>query len=395
MSALLALRNHFGSGRLVALQLFSTAGLGMVYPYINLYLTEIGFSGALIGTLASVGAVLTLSLTPLLNQIADRFMLHRRLLMLYFGGFALAGLVFAMTRNHLLVILAVLLFRVTTGPSMTLGAQMTLTHLLRSGKTIFGQMRSFSALGFAFASALAGPVFALGGYSLTFSVGALLSLISIQLSTIFPAKPKEKVKVEAGPKQPRNPGIYVLAASQFFVSMCTHNAFAFLFIHMSQNLGVTIAHIGVWAALLAVVEFPFYFVTDALLPRVRLRVTYVFGIVGISLTTLGIGIVPNLPLLLLLFVCRGLSWPAYQLSCYRLMNEISHPRNVATNQAIVQVTMPGIALLLTGSLYGLTYDHLGAGAFFALCALAAALGACIVIVGFRLADQRQPVQRAL
>ena len=389
MSALLALRNHFGSGRLVALQLFSTAGLGMVYPYINLYLTEIEFSGALIGTLASVGAILTLALTPLLNQIADRLMLHRRLLMLYFGGFALASLVFAMSQSHLLVIVAVLLFRVTTGPSMTLGAQLTLSLLLRSGKTIFGQMRSFSALGFAFASALAGPIFALGGYSLTFTIGAILSLVSVQLATIFPAKPKEKAKSKAGAgrKQPRNRGIYVLAASQFFVAMCTHNAFAFLFIHMSQNLGVTTAHIGLWAALLAVVEFPFYFLTDALLPRVRLRVTYAFGVIGIALTTLGIGIVPNLPVLLLLFVCRGLSWPAYQLSCYRLMNEISHPRNAATNQAVVQVTMPGIALLLTGSLYGYAYDQLGAGAFFAFCALAGALGAVIALVGFRLAAE--------
>ena len=393
MSALLAMRDHFGSMRLVALQLFSTAGLGMTYPFINLYLTELEFSGALIGTLASIGAILTLALTPLLNQIADRFMLHRRLLMFYFGGFALASIVFATTKNPLLVVLAVLLFRLTTGPSMTLGAQLTLSLLTRSGKTIFGGMRSFSALGFACASALAGPVFALGGYALTFTVGAILSLISVQLATIFPAKPKEKMKPQAGPKQPRNPGIYVLAASQFFVTMCTHNAFAFLFIHMSQNLGVSVAQIGLWAALLAVVEFPFYYLTDALLPRVRLRHTYALGVVGIAITTLCIGIVPNLPLLLLLFVCRGLSWPAYQLSSFRLMNAISHPRNAATNQAIVQVTMPGIALLLTGSLYGWIYDHLGAGVFFAICALAGAIGVAIALAGFRLTDARRSANR--
>ena len=185
MLPLLALRNHFGSARLVTLQLFSTAGLGMVYPYINLYLTEIGFTGALIGTLASVGAVLTLALTPLLNQIADRLMLHRRLLMMYLGGFALSCLIFALTRNHLLVIVAVLLSKVTVSPSMALGAQLTLSQLMRSGKAIFGRLRSFSALGFACASALAGQVFALGGYPLTFSVGAILALFSIQLATVF------------------------------------------------------------------------------------------------------------------------------------------------------------------------------------------------------------------
>ena len=378
----------------MALQLFSTAGLGMVYPYINLYLTEIEFSGTLIGTLASVGAILTLTLTPLLNQIADRLMLHRRLLMFYLGGMALSSMIFAITQNTLLVISAVLLFKITVSPSMTLGAQLTLTELMRAGKTIFGQLRSFSSLGFAFASAMAGQVFALGGYPLTFSVGALLSLISVQLATIFPAKPKEKAKAEPGPKQPRNPGIYVLAASQFFVTMCTHNAFAFLFIHLSQNLGVNITDIGVWAALLALVEFPFYYLTDAMLPKVRLRITYIFGVAGIALTTLGIGIAPSMPIMLLIFVFRGVSWPAYQLSSYRLINAISHPRNVATNQAIVQVTMPGIALLLTGSLYGWAYDHLGAGAFYALCALACGIGVCVVIAGFRLFDASQQAARA-
>ena len=393
MVALLALRNHFGSIRLVGLQLFSAAGMGMVYPYINLYLTEVEFTGTMIGMLASAGAILTLILTPLLNQIADRLMLHRRLLMLYLGGFALSSLLFATSQNHLLVIIAVLLFRVTVSPSMTLGAQLTLSKLASIGKTIFGQLRSFTALGFALASALAGQVFALGGYSLTFFVGAVLALVSIQLSTTFSAKPKEKAKAEPGPKQPRNRGIYVLAASRFFVAMCTNNAFAFLFIHLSQNLDVQISDIGVWAAILALVEFPFYYMTDALLPRIRLRITYIFGILGVSLTTLGIGIVPDLPLLFMLLVCRGFSWPAYQLSSYRLINAVSHPRNVATNQAIVQVTMPGIALLLTGSLYGWAYDHLGAGAFFALCALAAAIGACIVMAGFRLFDARQQAAR--
>jgi NADH:ubiquinone oxidoreductase subunit K len=76
------------------------------------------------------------------------------------------------------------------------------------------------------------------------------------------------------------------------------------------------------------------------------------------------------------------------------MNEISHPRNVATNQAIVQVTMPGIALLLTGSLYGYAYDQFGAGAFYALCALAAAVGVGIVVACFRLFDTHQQLERA-
>ncbi len=388
MSRLLALRDHFGSARLVALQFISVAGIGVVFPYVNLFLTDIGFSGTLIGTLASVGAILSLVLTPLLNQIADRRLLHRRLFMLYLGGFALACLLMALSRSQLALIGAVLLYKVTVAPSMTLGMQLTLSQLARSGKAILGQLRSFTALGFAFASVFAGQLFALGGYGLLFGMGAIFSLLSVQLATIFPAKPKVKPKADSSPAAPRNRGIYVIAASQFFVTMCTHNAFAFLFIHISQNFGVHTADIGLWAAMLALVEFPFYFLTDIMARRFRLRVLYFFGVLGVALVTFGIGIAPDLPALTLLFVFRGLAWPLYHLSSYRLMNAISHPRNVATNQAIVQVTMPSMALLLTGSLYGWTFDHLGSGAFFAFCALAGCIGAGIVIAGFRLFEPR-------
>ena len=93
---------------------------------------------------------------------------------------------------------------------------------------------------------------------------------------------------------------------------------------------------------------------------------------------------PSLPLLALLLVFRGLVWPGFHLSSFQLVNAISHPRNVATNQAILQVTMPSISLLLTGSFFGWIFDNLGPGAFFVICALACTIGVCIVIAGFRL-----------
>ena len=38
--------------------------------------------------------------------------------------------------------------------------------------------------------------------------------------------------------------------------------------------------------------------------------------------------------------------------------------------------------------FGWTFDNLGAGAFFALCALACAIGVCIVVAGFRLFETK-------
>ena len=315
-------------------------------------------------------------------------MLHRRLLMLYFCGMALANVVFATSKLHLLIIAAVVLFRVTVAPSLTLTMQLTMTHLLRSGKAVLGQIRSFASLGFAMGSLLAGQLFGIGGYGLLFWVGAAFALLSIQMATVFPPKPKVKPKAADESKQPRNRGFYVLAVSQFFISMGTYNAYAFIFIYFNTDLGIPSADIGLWAAILGIVEIPFFYLMDSILPKMRIRVAYIISVLGIALFTIALGAVETLPALALLLVFRGLVWPGFHLSSFQLVNAISHPGNAATNQALLQVTMPSISLLLTGSLFGWIFDNLGAPAFFVVCALACTIGVCIVVAGFRLFETK-------
>jgi predicted MFS family arabinose efflux permease len=76
-------------------------------------------------------------------------------------------------------------------------------------------------------------------------------------------------------------------------------------------------------------------------------------------------------------------WPMYNLTIFLVTSQISRPRNVATNQAIINVTMPSIAVLLTGSASGWIFDNLGASIFFAVCAAACLIGAMIAVVGYR------------
>ncbi len=393
MSRIAVFRQKAGSLQLIALQFFSLAGVGIVSPYVNVYLSDLEFSGVLIGTLASLGAILSLIITPVFTLIADRRLLHRRLLMLYLTGFALANFLFASTQAQILVIVAVLLIKVTVSPSLTLGMQLTMALLIQSKKVILGKVRAFASLGFALASLIAGTLIAAGGYPLLFSIGVIFALVSIQMATVFPDRPKGKAPADTAPKQPRNRGFYVLALCQFFVTIGTYNSYSFLYIHLRDHLGVNATDVGIWAALLAAAEIPILYLLDFILPKLRVRVVYIFSILGIGLFTLSLGMVQSLPALALLLVLRGIVWPCFHLSSFRLVNAISQPRNAATNQAILQVTMPSTALLLTGSLFGWTFDNLGSSAFFALCALACLAGMCIVIAGFRLFDVRNCAER--
>jgi len=387
MNKIAVVQHHSASIRLASLQFLTLAAVGMVSPYINLYLVDIGFSATLIGTLASIGAILALVLTPILNQFADKRMLHRRLFMAYLLGFVIANIIFATSHTEFIIIIAVLLTQVTISPSMTLGMQLTMTQLATRSKSMLGQIRSFAAMGFGAASLLAGQLFGVGGFPLLFWVGALFAAVSIQVATIFPAKPKVKKKISSDEASvPRRKGFYVMLASQFFAMMGIQNSFAFLFVHLSQNLGVATGDIGIWAALIAGAEIPFFILMDSILPRVKFRQGYIFGILGMGIFVFLMGATQNLMVLVALIVFRGLMWPSIHLSSFAVVSAISHPENVATNQAILQVTVPSIAMLLTGSAFGWVFEYLGAFAFFGLCALMCVIGASIMIIGYRLFD---------
>lgn len=396
MAKLVATRPNSSSMRLIALQFLSLAAVGTVAPYINLYLTEVGFSGTMIGTLLSVGAVLALVLTPMLNRLADKHLLHRRLYMGYLVGVTFALLIYANTRIEVLLIVAVLIFEVTSSPSMTLGMQLTMTKLEGRGKAMIGQIRSFAAMGFAAASLLAGQLFTVGGFSLLFWVGAMFSALSIQMATIFPPKPKIKSKnAEEVIPTKRKPAFYVLLASQFFVMMGLRNHFAFIFIFLHQDLGIPTADIGLWAAMLAGLEIPFFVLMDKVMPKFPARQAYVFGMLGMAAFMIILGTTQSLFALFALMLFRGIIWPSLHLSAFMVVSDVSHPRNVATNQAILQVTVPCIAVLLTGSGFGWIFDNLGAQAFFALCGIMCIVAAIIVVAAQRWFDQPEIAPQAV
>ncbi len=381
------IKRHSPILRLTSLQFVSLAAIGMVAPYINLFLIEADFSATVIGTLSSVGAVLALSITPLLNHLADRYLRHRLLFMFFMLLLGIASIIFATSNIQILLIIAALIFPMTIGPGMTLGLQLTMTQIANRKDTILGQIRSFAALGFASASFLAGRLFDLGGYSLLFWTSAILAFVTIQVATIFPAGSKVKEKTVPKAKTKRHRGFYVLLASQFFITMGLRNSFAFLFVHLMDNLGVATGNIGMWAAFMAGIEVPFFILTDRFLPKVQSRLAYVIGTTGLTIFIFVMGITQSWILIVLLFMFRGIAFPIFQLSSFTMVSEISQKENVATNQAILQVTMPNIAILLTGSAFGWLYEHTGAFVFFAACALTCFIGVLVIVIYWKSLDK--------
>jgi PPP family 3-phenylpropionic acid transporter len=363
------------------LQFMSVAVTGITTPFFNVFLVDMGMSATMIGTLLAVGSFLELVITPLLNGVADRQNRHRQLFLIYVTLFALGLLIYANTRIIWWLGVAVLLIQVSLRPSSTLAMQLTMTRMEQLGSAVIGRVRSFAALGYGLASLVATPLFNLGGYTILFFSGILLSALTVGVSGVLPtqtASDKEKTQTVK-----RNRGFYVLALSQFFVAMGIRAGYAFWLVHFTRNLGLSIANVGVFMAFVALIEVPFFALLDPLLKRWNPRIIYIIGSAGMGLFFLTMGMTTNIWFLIPLIAIRGLIWPMYNLTIFLLTSQISRPRNVATNQAIMNVTMPSIAVLLTGSASGWIFDNLGAFPFFALCAAVCLIGALIAAVGYR------------
>lgn len=383
------LKNNQSSLKLISLQLVSLAAVGMVAPYINLYLVDQALSPTLIGTLSSVGAFLALSLTPILNSLADKYGLHRRLLMVYMFIFAAANAVFALSSQTFLLVTAVLMFNISIGPSMTLSMQLTMTQIANESKDTLGQTRSFAALGFALASLLAGRIFDWGGYEFLFWTSAAFALMTLQISTIFPGRTAVDQASKATQRRRPHPALYILIIGQFFIMMGIRNAFSFTFVHLVENLGVASKNIGIWAAFLAGIEVPFFILSDRYLNRWAPRNSLIVSTIGIVFFYLFLAMANSQFWVLILFFYRGALWPVMYLSSFKLVSQISHPSNIATNQAIVHVTMPALAILLTGSTFGWIYEHMSFFTFFMMSAVTCATAAALLVIFRNLFDQQK------
>lgn len=372
--------------RLMLLMFFAAFGRGMSAPWINLYLSEAGLSATTIGILLGIGSFIELSGTPLLNNIADRRRRHRLLHVLQLSLYAICMFLLA-TVAHLWVIAVVIMFiELGKRPAIVLGLQLALSRIQQLDKDIVGRVRAGTALGFGSANLMVTFVYGIAQYTGMFIVAGFSTLIAMALSPILPKhtdEEAEKDRTKAEVKVPRNRGFYFLMAAQFFVILGLRSGWEFWLIHFRDNLGVNIENIGLLLAFMAFVEVPFFIAFDSVVRRFDVRKTYLFGVTGTAFIWILVGFAPSAAWIVPILILRGSVFGMYHLSILILISRISHPTNVATNQALLQITVPGVAILLGGPAMGWTYDHLGPEVFFTLCTIFTLFGASIAAYAYK------------
>jgi MFS family permease len=107
------------------------------------------------------------------------------------------------------------------------------------------------------------------------------------------------------------------------------------------------------------------------------------GASGMGVMWFLVSIVPSPAWLIPILLMRGLVFSMLNLSTLMLISRISDPRNVATNQSLLQITVPGLAMLIGAPLMGWFFDTYPAYVFFGLCMMFMFVGSLIMLIVYR------------
>lgn len=358
---------------------FTFAARGLVLPFINIYLKSTGFTATQIGLLVSVSALIQLLITPLLHTLADRSHKHRRLYYSLLISNALSILGVVSHTSQFFLGGAIIVRDSSDNPSASLLSQLTITWLDGQKMAIYGRLRAWGSFGWAVATLISGRIFALGGYPLLFILAAVFNLILLPFVKVLPERTTEHIaRPTATPSRSRIFYIYLLSVFLFYVGANAISAFSF--IYFQENLGASNEVIGIISSVSALAEIPSMILIDRLLRRTNMRTTLAIGAMGQAILWIGYTILAGPVLLIPLMIIRGTFYTFYNVSATLLVARISHPSNVATNQALAQVTVPGLAVLLTTWVGGWIFDNAGPHFLFQLAAIVGIVAAVLVIL---------------
>ena len=361
------------------------AALGAMGPFFNLFLQQRGLTGAEIGLLATVPALLAMGAGPFWGALSDRWQLQRFVLWLCAFGAGASSLFFLRAGSFgalMAVVVVVALFR-NPLPALLDGAVMGL--LPHSGES-FGGQRAWGSIGFVAASYVLGLLVVstqAGGLDAIFWAHALLlGVFGAALSLLLPpARRREPVHLARGLGRLLRLRAYRgLIGLMLFFGMGMAAYINFLSLHI-VGLGGSARQAGLAFALAGLCEIPVMLLGHRRPARLSYAHTLTIGMIGFAAGWALLGAAQQpwqvIAVIPLVGVCSGLVW----MSIAPYADAAAPDGLRASAQALAQAVQGGPGWALGATLAGLLWDAAGGGWVFAAAALCAAAGAALFARG--------------
>ena len=360
--------------RIIAFYIFAFAAGGVIKPFLNLYLVEVGFSGTQVGVLLGYTSLFIVLVTPLIGWIADRTQRHRLILgiLSVIKGFSAPAMLLSSAWGWLAT--TVSLRMMTAGSQDALMNRLTMARLKEEGKVNLGGIRVWGALSFAATSILTGFLARNHSVSVLFPLSGILGVLAAVCVTGFPAQisPRFNIKLDRSTFH-RSSNMFFFFALIFLLSLTQRGYETFANIHMKTNLDADNAWIGFTSATDSLTLVFALAYAGKLLERFGKLTTLKLGIFLSAAAYLFLALAPSLLWTLPSVVLYSTSRAFYFVSMVIYIAEFGNLDQAATDQMLAQVTLPGLAGLLALPVSGWVFDALGGRAVFVVDAILAML----------------------
>jgi len=359
--------------------LLAFASAGVIKPFLNLYLAEVGLSGTQIGILQGWTALVTVVLTPLIGLLADRTQRHRLVLGLAAFTKGMSAPLILLNSAWLWLSAMVSARVISAGVHDAVLNRLTLAQLRKDRRRNFGAVRFWGALSFAATSMLAGLLARGRSVTVLFPLAGVLGGVAVLFVGAFPVgvTGARSGSASRGRLVATSPHLMFILLVIFLFAFGQSGPETFAYVFLAENLGAGNDLVGLLGAVSQLAALPAYHVADRLLQRWGAIATMA---ISLGLHLLGWGgyaLIPRPALALPLSVLDGLGRALYLVSMVILLGECSQPQRAATDQMLAQMTVPGLARMVAQPVGGWVFDAWGGRSLFAidavLCALAAGL----------------------
>jgi PPP family 3-phenylpropionic acid transporter len=357
--------------RIIVYYLLAFGSGGVIKPFLNLYLVEVGLTGTQIGIIQGWTALVAIFVTPLIGLLADRTQRHRFILGLVAFTKGISAPLMPLSNAWLWLTTTVSLRVISAGAHDAILNRLTLARLKQNHSQKLGSVRFWGSLSFAATSMLSGMVARGRSVAVLFPLAGVLGTIAVFFVGAFPARMAERQSMRASrerlPKRSSHLLLLLLIIFLFTFGRSGPETFAYVF--LSKDLSADNDLIGLLGALTWLAALPAYYVADWLLRRwgsvVTMAISFGLYIFGWS----GYALIPHPVLALPLVALEGFGQALYLVSMVILLGELSLPERAATDQMLAQLTVPGLASMIAQPVSGWLFDTLGGRSLFAFDAL--------------------------
>lgn len=374
-------------GRIVLFYLLAFAAGGIVQPFLNVYLAEVGLSGAQIGLLHGVTAGATILVTPFIGLLADRSQRHRLLLRMMV---TLKGLLPALI--PLSNVWAWLLF---TAGGRVLAAQahdailnqLTLGWLRERGRRNLGSVRFWGSLSFAVTSLLAGWLAREHSLTVLFPLAGATGLAAVFFVGGFPQKLAEArapgsraaAFLSGDSWRGRSPLLLYLFLVIFLFTLGKEGHNTFAYVYLKQALGAGNDLIGLLGAITSLAPLPALYMADRLIALHGAAAAMAGAFLLFALVWAGYAVMNAAAIAIPLAVLLGFGNAFFMVGMVVLVGALGRPEQGATDQMLAQLAVPALAAVMAQPASGWIYDVLGGRLLFALDAGAVFLAAVLLL----------------